>query len=57
MYSIFQFYRQLSGNKMREVHNKMFSGLHNLKILSLSSNEITCVMPGSFDHLTTLHTL
>nr|XP_022908749.1 protein slit [Onthophagus taurus] len=47
----------LSENKLLEIHNKMFLGLHNLKILSLNNNKITCVMPGSFDHLTSLHTL
>ncbi|KAK9745235.1 Leucine rich repeat [Popillia japonica] len=47
----------LSDNKLLEVHNKMFLGLHNLKILSLNNNKITCVMPGSFDHLGSLHTL
>lgn len=47
----------LSENKLLEIHNKMFFGLHNLKLLSLSNNHITCVMPGSFDHLTSLHTL
>jgi slit protein 2 len=35
----------------------MFLGLHNLKLLSLNNNQITCVMPGSFDHLPSLHTL
>ncbi|XP_060527309.1 protein slit isoform X2 [Cylas formicarius] len=47
----------LSENKLIEVHNKMFLGLHNLKLLSLNNNHITCVMPGSFDHLRSLHTL
>lgn len=50
-------YRLLSENKLLEIHNKMFFGLHNLKILSLNNNHITCVMPGSFDHLASLHTL
>lgn len=50
-------YRLLSENKLREVHNKMFLGLHSLKVLSLNNNEITCIMPGSFDYLTSLHTL
>ena len=44
----------ISENKMPEIHNKMFLGLHNLKILSLYDNLISCVMPGSFDHLTSL---
>lgn len=47
----------LSDNKLLEIHNKMFMGLHGLKILSLNNNHITCVMPGSFDFLTGLHTL
>ncbi|KAJ8952957.1 hypothetical protein NQ318_006574 [Aromia moschata] len=47
----------LSENKFLEVHNKMFLGLHNLKVLSLNNNQITCVMPGSFDFLQALHTL
>ncbi|XP_044761179.1 protein slit isoform X1 [Coccinella septempunctata] len=47
----------LSDNKLLEIHNKMFLGLHNLKLLSLNNNHITCVMPGSFDHLASLHTL
>ncbi|XP_048524192.1 protein slit isoform X2 [Dendroctonus ponderosae] len=47
----------LSENKFMEIHNKMFLGLHNLKILSLNNNQITCVMPGSFDPLQSLHTL
>uniref|UniRef100_A0A182PQM3 Protein slit n=1 Tax=Anopheles epiroticus TaxID=199890 RepID=A0A182PQM3_9DIPT len=44
----------LSENKIPEVHNKMFLGLHQLKTLSLYDNIITCVMPGSFDYLTSL---
>ncbi|GFG30556.1 hypothetical protein Cfor_10839, partial [Coptotermes formosanus] len=47
----------LSENKIREVHNKMFVGLTNLKTLALYDNQITCVMPGSFDFLTSLHSL
>ncbi|XP_039283306.1 protein slit [Nilaparvata lugens] len=47
----------LAENKMREVHNKMFTGLHNLKTLNLYGNQITCVMPGSFDSMSTLRTL
>lgn len=54
---ISSFYRLISENKLLEIHNKMFLGLHNLKVLSLNNNQITCVMPGSFDFLTSLHTL
>lgn len=50
-------FRLLSENRLMEIHNKMFLGLHSLKILSLYDNMITCVMPGSFDYLTSLHTL
>lgn len=47
----------LSGNKISEIHNKMFLGLHALKTLSLYDNMISCVMPGSFDYLMALSNL
>lgn len=54
---IYLCFRLLSENKLGEIHNKMFLGLHNLKKLSLYENEISCVMPGSFNSLMNLKTL
>lgn len=51
------FFRMLRNNKISCVHNDSFTGLHNVRLLSLYDNQLTTITPGAFDTLQTLSTL
>lgn len=51
------FFRMLRNNKISCVHNDSFTGLHNVRLLSLYDNQLTTIAPGAFDTLQTLSTL
>lgn len=50
-------FRMLRNNKLSCVHNDSFTGLHNVRLLSLYDNQLTTITPGAFDTLQTLSTL
>ena len=50
-------FRMLRNNKISCVHNDSFTGLHNVRLLSLYDNQLTTINPGAFDTLQTLSTL
>lgn len=50
-------FRMLRNNKISCVHNDSFTGLHNVRLLSLYDNQLTTITPGAFDTLQTLSTL
>ena len=47
----------LRNNKISCVHNNSFTGLPNVRLLSLYDNQLTTIAPGAFDTLQTLSTL
>lgn len=49
--------RMLRNNKISCVHNDSFTGLHNVRLLSLYDNQLTAITPGAFDTLQALSTL
>lgn len=49
--------RMLRNNKISCIHNDSFTGLHNVRLLSLYDNQLTTITPGAFDTLQTLSTL
>lgn len=49
--------RMLRNNKISCIHNDSFTGLHNVRLLSLYDNQLTTISPGAFDTLQTLSTL
>lgn len=53
----FVLFRMLRNNKISCVHNDSFTGLHNVRLLSLYDNQLTTITPGAFDTLQTLSTL
>lgn len=57
MYVISFHLRMLRNNKISCVHNDSFTGLHNVRLLSLYDNQLTTITPGAFDTLQTLSTL
>lgn len=50
-------FRMLRNNKISCVHNDSFTGLHNVRLLSLYDNQLTSITPGAFDTLQALSTL
>lgn len=49
--------RMLRNNRISCIHNDSFTGLRNVRLLSLYDNQITTVSPGAFDTLQSLSTL
>lgn len=47
----------LRNNRISCVHNDSFTGLRNVRLLSLYDNQITTISPGAFDTLQALSTL
>lgn len=51
------FFRMLRNNRISCIHNNSFTGLYNVRLLSLYDNQLTTISPGAFDTLQTLSTL
>lgn len=49
--------RMLRNNRIGCVHNSSFTGLTNVRLLSLYDNQLGSVLPGAFDALPHLSTL
>lgn len=49
--------RMLRNNRISCIHNDSFTGLRNVRLLSLYDNQITTIAPGAFDTLQSLSTL
>lgn len=49
--------RMLRNNRISCIHNDSFTGLRNVRLLSLYDNQITTISPGAFDTLQALSTL
>lgn len=49
--------RMLRNNRISCIHNDSFTGLRNVRLLSLYDNHITTISPGAFDTLQALSTL
>lgn len=47
----------LRNNRISCIHNNSFTGLYNVRLLSLYDNQLTTISPGAFDTLQTLSTL
>uniref|UniRef100_A0A8C9VXW5 Slit homolog 1 protein n=1 Tax=Scleropages formosus TaxID=113540 RepID=A0A8C9VXW5_SCLFO len=47
----------LRNNRISCIHNNSFTGLHNVRLLSLYDNQLTTITPGAFDTLQALSTL
>lgn len=47
----------LRNNRISCIHNNSFTGLHNVRLLSLYDNSLTTITPGAFDTLQSLSTL
>ena len=50
-------FRMLRNNRISCIHNNSFTGLYNVRLLSLYDNQLTTITPGAFDTLQTLSTL
>lgn len=49
--------RMLRNNRISCIHNDSFTGLRNVRLLSLYDNQIATISPGAFDTLQALSTL
>nr|XP_014351256.1 PREDICTED: slit homolog 1 protein-like [Latimeria chalumnae] len=49
--------QMLRNNRISCIHNDSFTGLKNVRLLSLYDNQITTITPGAFDTLQSLSTL
>lgn len=49
--------RMLRSNRISCIHNDSFTGLRNVRLLSLYDNQIATIAPGAFDTLQALSTL
>lgn len=49
--------RMLRTNRISCIHNDSFTGLRNVRLLSLYDNQIATISPGAFDTLQALSTL
>lgn len=49
--------RMLRNNRINCIHNDSFTGLRNVRLLSLYDNQISTIAPGAFDTLQSLSTL
>lgn len=49
--------RMLRNNRISCIHNDSFTGLRNVRLLSLYDNQISTIAPGAFDTLQSLSTL
>lgn len=49
--------RMLRNNRIGCIHNDSFTGLRNVRLLSLYDNQIATISPGAFDTLQALSTL
>lgn len=47
----------LRNNRISCIHNDSFTGLRNVRLLSLYDNQISTIAPGAFDTLQSLSTL
>lgn len=47
----------LRNNKISCLHNGSFTGLSNVRLLSLYDNQLSVILPGTFDALPNLSTL
>lgn len=49
--------RMLRNNRISCIHNDSFTGLRNVRLLSLYDNQIATISPGAFDTLQALSTV